>query len=400
MTIVHADKVFPEIAAWADELAAIRHDVHMHPELGFETAQTAARIAGLLMKWGVPVVDTETVKGGVIAVIGGSAPGATVALRADIDALPMTDCSTNPWKSTIDGRAHACGHDGHQTWLLGALRYLCETRNFPGRVVGIFQPAEEISGGADAVVASGVLQKYDVKEIYGAHTEPMLSKGVFGFRVGPLQAASDSFWIRIQGVGTHGGRPHLGGDPLPVGAQIIMAAQTLVSRKLDPIDTGVVSICSVNAGRYETPNVIPAFLTLSGTVRTFSPEARKMIEEKFRRMVAGIAEANDCTAEITWQRGCASVNNDKTATLAGIEAAKALYGADNVVDEMKPFMSSEDFSAYQAVIPGAIMRVGVKDEAHQATLHSPAFDFNDEVLPAAATLIASIAERRLKALSA
>lgn len=400
MTVVHADKVFPEIAAWAEELAAIRHEVHMHPELGFETHETAARIAGLLTKWGVPTVDTDTVKGGVIAVIEGNRPGAAVALRADIDALPMTDCSTNPWKSRIDGRAHACGHDGHQTWLLGALRYLNEKRDFPGTVVGIFQPAEETTGGADAVVASGVLQKYGVKEIYGAHTEPMLNKGVFGFRVGPLQAASDSFWVKVQGVGTHGGRPHLGVDPTPVGAQIILAAQTLVSRKLDPIDTGVVSICSVNAGRYETPNVIPAFLTLSGTVRTFSPEARKMIEAKFRRMVEGIAEANDCTVEITWQRGCASVNNDRTATEAGIAAATGLYGADNVVPDMKPFMSSEDFSAYQAVIPGAIMRVGVKDETHTATLHSPAFDFNDEVLPAASTLIATIAKQRLEALSA
>ena len=206
MSIVLADKVFPEIAAWGDELTAIRREIHSHPELGFDTAVTVSRIVTLLKKWGIEKIDTDIVKGGVIVEIDGNRPGKTVALRADIDALPMNDYSDNSWKSTIEARAHACGHDGHQTWLMAALRYLNLKRDFPGRVIGIFQPAEELAQGALAVIKAGVLEKYGIAEIYGAHTEPMLDKGVFGFRVGPLQASSDSFWVTVHGVGTHGGR--------------------------------------------------------------------------------------------------------------------------------------------------------------------------------------------------
>ncbi len=398
MNFVLSDRVFPEILAWGEELAAIRHDVHSTPELKFDTPKTVARIVKHLTNWGI-TVDTDMVKGGVIAVIDGTKPGKTVALRADIDALPMPDATTNTWKSTHEGKAHACGHDGHQTWLMGALRYLKAHNDFAGRVVGIFQPAEEIAEGAQAVIDAGVLAKYDVKEIYGAHTEPLLDKGTFGFRVGALQAASDSFWVTVKGVGCHGGRPHLGVDPIPVGGQLINALQTLVSRKLNPVDTGVVSICSVNAGSFGTPNVIPPVLTMSGTVRTFSKEGREMIEREFKKMVTGIAEANGCTVEIVYKHQCAAVNNTPEQTKAGIAAATAMYGAEHVVPDMTPFMSSEDFSAYQAVIPGAIMRVGIRDEQHQASLHSQIFDFNDEVLPAAASLIANIALTRLEALA-
>ena len=398
MNFVLSDRVFPEILAWGEELAAIRHDVHSTPELKFDTPKTVARIVKHLTDWGI-TVDTDMVKGGVIAVIDGTKPGKTVALRADIDALPMPDATTNTWKSTHEGKAHACGHDGHQTWLMGALRYLKAHNDFAGRVVGIFQPAEEIAEGAQAVIDAGVLTKYDVKEIYGAHTEPLLDKGTFGFRVGALQAASDSFWVTVKGVGCHGGRPHLGVDPIPVGGQLINALQTLVSRKLNPVDTGVVSICSVNAGSFGTPNVIPPVLTMSGTVRTFSKEGREMIEREFKKMVTGIAEANGCTVEIVYKHQCAAVNNTPEQTKAGIAAATAMYGAEHVVPDMTPFMSSEDFSAYQAVIPGAIMRVGIRDEQHQASLHSQIFDFNDEVLPAAASLIANIALTRLEALA-
>lgn len=398
MNFVLSDRVFPEILAWGEELAAIRHDVHSTPELKFDTPKTVARIVKHLTDWGI-TVDTDMVKGGVIAVIDGTKPGKTVALRADIDALPMPDATTNTWKSTHEGKAHACGHDGHQTWLMGALRYLKAHNDFAGRVVGIFQPAEEIAEGAQAVIDAGVLAKYDVKEIYGAHTEPLLDKGTFGFRVGALQAASDSFWVTVKGVGCHGGRPHLGVDPIPVGGQLINALQTLVSRKLNPVDTGVVSICSVNAGSFGTPNVIPPVLTMSGTVRTFSKEGREMIEREFKKMVTGITEANGCTVEIVYKHQCAAVNNTPEQTKAGIAAATAMYGAEHVVPDMTPFMSSEDFSAYQAVIPGAIMRVGIRDERHQASLHSQIFDFNDEVLPAAASLIANIALTRLEALA-
>lgn len=399
MKYVHEEKVFPEIMAWADELTDIRHEIHKTPEIGFNTENTARRIAENLKKWNADVVDTETVKNGVICVINGNRPGPTVAFRADIDALPMDDCSTNPWKSQNDGRAHACGHDGHQTWAMGTMRYLAQTRDFPGRIIGIFQPAEEIAKGAQAVVEAGVLQKYDVREIYAAHSEPLLEKGKIGFKEGPLQASSDSFWITVHGKGTHGGRPHLGVDPIPVGAQIVSALQTIIARKLNPMDTGVVSVCSINAGRFETVNVVPHQLTLSGTIRTFSPEARVMIEEELKRLVTGITEANNCTVDIKYQHDCAAVINHKEQTEAGIAVAEELFGKDSVVPRMDPFMSSEDFSEYINVIPGSIMRIGVRDDNHTVSLHNQAFDFNDEVLPAACTLFASILKSRLEKLA-
>ncbi len=396
---VHAARLDPDMLAWGKELADLRREAHKNPELGFDTPRTVERIVRTLKSWGIEDIDTDLVAGGVIVVIDGNRPGRTVALRADIDALGMNDTSGTPWASCIAGRAHACGHDGHQTWLLGALRHLNAHRDFPGRVIGIFQPAEELAKGALAVVASGVLEKYDVAEIYGAHTEPMLPKGVFGFRVGPLQASGDLFWIRIKGKSTHGGRPHLGVDPLPAAASLVDALQTIVSRRVNPIDSAVVSVCSFNAGRYETPNVVPDEVRLSGTVRAFAPQTRRMIEENIRTMAENIARAHGCTAEIDWQSAVSAVINDEAATQAAIAVAQKLFGTEAVNPDMTPFMSSEDFSVYQEKISGCMLRVGVRDEAHQATVHSTAFDFNDAVLPAAAQLLARIAASRLETLA-
>ena len=400
MQFVHADRVFPDLLRWGDELVAFRHEVHKTPELGFDTARTVERIVKILKEWGIESVDTDLVAGGAIVVIEGTRPGKTVALRADIDALGMNDTSGKPWASCIAGHAHACGHDGHQTWLMGALRYLNAHRDFPGRVVGIFQPAEEPCKGAQAVVASGLFEKYAIAEIYGAHTEPMLPKGVFGFRVGPLQAAADYFWLTIKGKGTHGGRPHLGIDPIPVAAQLINAAQTIVSRKVNPIDTAVLSICAVSAGRYETPNVVPNEVKVSGTARTFQPATRKLVEETFKEMLADTARANGCTSEIKWENSIPPVINDEATTRAGIAVATELYGAESVRPNIDPFMSSEDFAEYQQLVPGTMMRVGVRDSEHTSSVHSTSFDFNDEVLPAAATLLAAIVLKRLEALAA
>lgn len=395
MQFVHAGRAYADILSWGEELAALRREAHKTPELGFETTRTVGRIAKTLRGWGIEKVDVDLVKGGVIVVIDGTRPGKTVALRADIDALGMNDTSGKPWASCIAGQAHACGHDGHQTWLLGALRHLHANRDFPGRVVGIFQPAEEPCKGARAVVASGLFQKYEIAEIYGAHTEPLLDKGVFGFRVGPLQAACDYFWLTIKGKGTHGGRPHLGVDPLPAAAQLIGAAQSIVSRKVDPID----SICAVSAGRYETPNVVPEEVKISGTARTFRPATRKLVEESFKLMAADTARANGCTSEIKWESSIPAVINDETTTRAGIAAATELFGAGSVRSDMSPFMSSEDFAEYQQIVPGTMLRVGIRDDAHTVALHSTSFDFNDEVLPAAASLLAAIAVKRLEALA-
>ena len=282
------------MAEWLDELTAIRHDIHSHPEHGFNTERTVGIICDHLRKWGVTDINTDLVKGAVIAVIEGSRPGHTIGVRADMDCLPMPDCCGKDYVSQNEGYAHACGHDGHTTWLLGTARYLASHRDFPGKVVLIFQPAEEISGGARALVEAGLLEKYGIEEIYGGHTEPMLPKGTIGFKPGPLQAASDSVYVTVKGKGTHGGRPHLGTDPIPVASQIVLALQTIVSRKVNPIDTAVISVCSINAGRYETVNVVPAQCTMSGTIRTYLPETRQQIENTIKTMVPAIAQANGC----------------------------------------------------------------------------------------------------------
>ena len=399
MALLLQDRLLPGVAELVPELEEIRHDIHAHPELGFETERTVGLICDYHMKSGIVEIDTELVKGCVIAVIEGSRPGHTIAIRADMDALPMNDGCGKPWASTVAGRGHCCGHDGHTTWLLGAARWLAAHNDFPGRIVLVHQAAEEAGTGAKALVEAGLIEKYGIEEIYGGNTEPNLPKGVIGFKPGPLQAASDSVYITLRGKGTHGGRPHLGVDPIPVAAQIVTALQTIVSRKVDPIESAVVSICSINCGNFKANNVVQSELTMSGTVRTFLPEIRDLAEENIRAMVTGIAAANGCTVELVYDRMIGSVINGEEQTIAAHEVTKALLGEDNV-RIIRPFMSSEDFSEYLNRIPGAIIRVGIRDEEHQVSLHNQQMDFNDEVLPVAVSVVANMAVRRLEALAA
>lgn len=399
MALLLQDRLLPGVAELVPELEEIRHDIHAHPELGFETERTVGLICDYHRKSGIVEIDTELVKGCVIAVIEGSRPGHTIAIRADMDALPMNDGCGKPWASTVAGRGHCCGHDGHTTWLLGAARWLAAHNDFPGRIVLVHQAAEEAGTGAKALVEAGLIEKYGIEEIYGGHTEPNLPKGVIGVKPGPLQAASDSVYITLRGKGTHGGRPHLGVDPIPVAAQIVTALQTIVSRKVDPIESAVVSICSINCGNFKANNVVQSELTMSGTVRTFLPEIRDLAEENIRAMVTGIAAANGCTVELVYDRMIGSVINGEEQTIAAHEVTKALLGEDNV-RIIRPFMSSEDFSEYLNRIPGAIIRVGIRDEEHQVSLHNQQMDFNDEVLPVAVSVVANMAVRRLEALAA
>ena len=399
MALLLQDRLLPGVAELVPELEEIRHDIHAHPELGFETERTVGLICDYHRKSGIVEIDTELVKGCVIAVIEGSRPGHTIAIRADMDALPMNDGCGKPWASTVAGRGHCCGHDGHTTWLLGAARWLAAHNDFPGRIVLVHQAAEEAGTGAKALVEAGLIEKYGIEEIDGGHAEPNLPKGVIGFKPGPLQAASDSVYITLRGKGTHGGRPHLGVDPIPVAAQIVTALQTIVSRKVDPIESAVVSICSINCGNFKANNVVQSELTMSGTVRTFLPEIRDLAEENIRAMVTGIAAANGCTVELVYDRMIGSVINGEEQTIAAHEVTKALLGEDNV-RIIRPFMSSEDFSEYLNRIPGAIIRVGIRDEEHQVSLHNQQMDFNDEVLPVAVSVVANMAVRRLEALAA
>lgn len=398
MSLLLEDRLLPGVAELVPELVEIRHDLHQHPELGFDTERTCGKIVEYLRASHVDSIDTELVKGCVIAVIDGDQPGHTIGVRSDMDALPMKDGCGKPYASVVDGRGHCCGHDGHTTWLLGVARWLASHRNFPGRVVLVFQAAEEPGLGAKALIEAGLFEKYGIEEIYGGHTEPNLPKGTIGFKPGPLQAASDSFYVTLKGKGTHGGRPHLGVDPMPVAAQIILALQTIVARKVDPIESAVVSVCSINAGNFEAVNVVQSELTMSGTVRTFLPEIRDLAEANITAMVNGIAAANGCEAELVYDRIIGSVINAEEQTEAAIAATRELLGEDHV-KVIRPFMSSEDFSCYLDVVPGSIIRVGIRDDDHQVSLHNQKMDFNDDVLPVAVSVVTNMAVTRLKALA-
>lgn len=398
MTLLLEERLLPGVAELVPELVEIRHDLHQHPELGFDTERTCGKIVEYLRASHVDSIDTELVKGCVIAVINGDQPGHTIGVRSDMDALPMKDGCGKPYASVVDGRGHCCGHDGHTTWLLGVARWLASHRDFPGRVVLVFQAAEEPGLGAKALIEAGLFEKYGIEEIYGGHTEPNLPKGTIGFKPGPLQAASDSFYVTLKGKGTHGGRPHLGVDPMPVAAQIILALQTIVARKVDPIESAVVSVCSINAGNFEAVNVVQSELTMSGTVRTFLPEIRDLAEANITAMVNGIAAANGCEAELVYDRIIGSVINAEEQTEAAIAATRELLGEDHV-KVIRPFMSSEDFSRYLNVVPGSIIRVGIRDDEHCLSLHHQKMDFNDDVLPVAVSVVANMAVTRLKALA-
>ena len=328
MQPILADKAFPELVQWADELAALRRDIHAHPELGFETPRTVDLIVKTLKGWGLEHVDPDEVKGGVVVVINGAAPGATVALRADIDALPMPDNSANPWKSQTEMRCHACGHDGHAAWLLGALRYLHEKRaSFKGRVVGIFQPAEEIGRGALRVVQSGVFEHWGIQEIYGAHDEPTVAKGQYGLCAGPAQASTDFFYITVKGRGVHAARPHLGVDPITTaGIAHIGALQTSFHARSIPLRRRLLSISSVAAGTY-TPNVI---LKPSRSLRcTFNEDVRNQIEAEMARMVERVAEAETARANSLRSFGAVlfSIRPKPSSTFTGFHHAPVRRGA-------------------------------------------------------------------------
>ena len=394
MSALHTDCLLPGVSDWFDELVLIRRDFHQHPEEGFNTERTCGVIVERLKSWGVKYIDTEMVKGCVVAVINGLRPGVTIGFRGDIDCLPMDDTSGTSWASINPGKGHCCGHDGHTTWTLGVARWFAENRDFPGRVVMIFQAAEEKAIGAKALVEAGIIEKFNIVEIYAAHSEPNLPAGQFGIKPGPLQASADAFYATIYGTGAHGGRPHQGIDPIPVAGQIIGAVQTLVSRKIDPMETAVVSICSVNAGRYEAMNVIPSQCTLSGTVRTFLPEVRDMIEDKLKTMVTGIAEVNGCQADFEYRRLVSAVINNDTLAEEAITVTDELLGAGHTV-RIPAFMSSEDFSEFMTKVPGLVVRVGQTDTHHHANLHNGAFDFNDDVLAIAVSVLANIVNKRL-----
>jgi hippurate hydrolase len=367
------------IADLHGEITAWRHDIHAHPELLYEVHRTAASVAEKLKSFGCDEVVTGIGRTGVVGVIRGSKPddgGRVIGLRADMDALPIEEATDLPYRSTVPGKMHACGHDGHTAMLLGAARYLTETRNFAGTAVVIFQPAEEGGAGGKAMVQDGLMDRFRIEEVYGMHNYPGLPVGQFGLRPGPLMAAADRLTIEIEGRGGHAARPHISVDTVLVGAQIINQIQSIVSRNVDPLQAAVISICVFQAG--STDNVIPQTALLRGTARSLTPEVRDLLERRLHEVVTGTAQLYGATAKLTYKRDYpVTRNHERQAAFAAAVAAQVV-GQERVDDRFAPVMGAEDFSFMLEARPGAFIFVGNGDSAG---LHHPAYDFNDETIP-------------------
>ncbi len=410
-------RAFAQIAQFHPELTAFRRDLHAHPELGFEEVYTSSRVAHALKLCGVDEVHAGIGKTGVVAVIKGHQPGAAfnfessaarpmVGLRADMDALPMTEHNEFGWKSAKPGLMHGCGHDGHTTMLVGAARYLAETRNFAGDAVLVFQPAEEGRGGADAMIRDGLFERFPVQAIYAMHNWPAMQPGTIGINAGPMMAAADRITIEITGKGGHGAHAYLTVDPILVAAHIITAVQSIVSRNVKAMDNAVVSLCAIQAGDLGAMSVVPGHATLVGTVRTFKPEVQNAVEQRLKQLCASVAEAFGATASVNYERIYPATINSPAEYRLATSVAEQLVGADNVVRNLEPSMGSEDFSFMLREKPGAYLRLGQGEQLPDGQggmtggvgsrfLHNSCYDFNDSVLPLGAALFAGIVERSM-----
>ncbi|MBX3603934.1 MAG: amidohydrolase [Piscinibacter sp.] len=387
---------YRRLSQWHGELTAFRRDLHAHPEIGFEERRTASRVAEALRVAGVDEVHEGIAKTGVVGVIRGRAGRSrrAIGLRADMDALPIAEENDFAWRSTTRGMMHGCGHDGHTTMLVGAARYLADTRAFDGDAVLIFQPGEEGLGGAKAMIDEGLFDRFPVDAVYAMHNWPALPAGTIGVNPGPMMAAADRIEIVVQGRGGHGAHPYLATDPVLVAAHIITAAQSLVSRNVNPNDNAVVSLCSMHAGEPTAYSVIPREARLVGTVRTFRREVQDMIEERLGRLVESVALGFGATARLKYQRSYpATINSEREAHFAA-DVAASLVGEAHVVRQLPPSMGAEDFSFMLQVKPGAYLRLGQGGEG-SCFLHNARYDFNDEVLPLGAALFASLVEQSL-----
>ncbi|HEY8382192.1 MAG TPA: M20 aminoacylase family protein [Microvirga sp.] len=386
--------IINRVADLADEIAAWRRDFHENPELLFDVHRTAGIVAEKLKAFGCDEVVTGIGRTGVVGVIRGrnASSGKVIGLRADMDALPIEEATDVPYKSKVPGKMHACGHDGHTAMLLGAAKYLAETRNFDGTAVMIFQPAEEGGGGGDAMCRDGLMERFGVQEVYGMHNMPGIPVGAFAIRPGPMMAAADRFTITIEGKGGHAARPFETVDPIVVASHVITALQSIVSRNVDPLESAVISVCTVKAG--EAFNVIPQTATLLGTVRTLTEEIRDLCETRIRTVVDNVCAAFGAKADIVYNRGYpVTFNNpDKTAFMEGV--AREVAGEKGVDTSIPPLMGSEDFSFMLNERPGAYIFLGNGDTAG---VHHPAYDFNDETAPYGVSLWAKIIETGMPA---
>ncbi len=395
-------RAFAHIAAFHPEITALRRDLHSHPELGFEEVYTAGRVQQALKLCGVDEIHTGIGKTGVVAVIRGRRNGAAgsekmLGLRADMDALPMTEHNDFGWKSTRAGLMHGCGHDGHTAMLVGAARYLAETRHFDGTAVLIFQPGEEGYAGAKAMIEDGLFERFPVQAVYGMHNWPSMRPGTIGINPGPMMAAADRITIEITGRGGHGAHAYQTVDPVLVAAHIITAVQSIVARNVRPVDSAVVSLCAMRAGELGAMSVVPDSATLVGTVRTFSPLVQALVERRLHELCQAVALGFGASASVNYERMYpATINSAPEARFAG-DVAQALVGREHVVRDLEPSMGAEDFSFMLQVKPGAYLRIGQGDENGMGScyLHNSRYDFNDDILPLGAALHASLVEHAM-----
>ncbi|OEC97868.1 MULTISPECIES: M20 aminoacylase family protein [unclassified Rhizobium] len=374
------------------EVTEWRRHIHAHPELLYAVENTAAFVAEKLRAFGVDEVVTGIGRTGVVGLIRGKGEGRTIGLRADMDALPLTEITGKPYASQTPGKMHACGHDGHTAMLLGAAKYLAENRNFNGNIAVIFQPAEEGGAGGDAMVKDGMMERFQIAEVYGMHNMPGLPVGHFAIRKGAIMAATDEFTVSIKGVGGHAAMPHKTIDPIAIGAQIVSNLQLIASRSANPLKSVVVSVTKFNAGNAH--NVIPNDASFGGTVRTLDPEMRDLAEQRFKQIVTGIATSHGAEVEIEFQRNYPVTFNHADETDHAIAVAEEIAGAGNVIPNIDPMMGGEDFSYMLLARPGAFIFVGNGDSAG---LHNPAYDFNDEAIAHGMSYWVRLAEQRLNA---
>lgn len=389
-------RAFSHIAQFHPELTALRRDLHAHPELGFEEVYTCARVQESLRVCGVDEVHNGIGRTGVVGIIRGRshASGRIIGLRADMDALTMTETNDFPWKSLRQGMMHGCGHDGHTAMLIGAARYLAETRNFDGTAVLIFQPGEEGFAGAKAMIEDGLFERFPVEAVYAMHNWPSMKPGFIGTTDGAMMASADRVTIEITGKGGHGAHPYLAVDPVLVAAHIITSAQSIVTRNVRPIDGAVISLCAMQAGDLQAMSVIPGKATLVGTVRTFDSEVQALIERRLSELCSAVALGFGATATVNYDRIYPpTINTPREAAFAA-NVAESLVGRDHVTRDMEPSMGAEDFSFMLQVKPGAYMRIGQGGEG-SCMLHNSRYDFNDDILPLGAALHASLVEQAM-----
>jgi amidohydrolase len=378
-------KVIEEILAQAHSLAAVRRDIHAHPELCFQEQRTADVVAQQLTAWGIPIHRGMGTTGVVGIIKGGDSPRA-IGLRADMDALPMQEFNTFAHASQHAGKMHACGHDGHTTMLLAAAQHLAQHRHFDGTVYLIFQPAEEGGGGAREMIKDGLFDKFPMDAVFGMHNWPGMKAGQFAVSAGPVMASSNEFKITIRGKGSHAALPHNGIDPVPVACQMVQAFQTIISRNKKPVDAGVISVTMIHAG--EATNVVPDACELQGTVRTFTIEVLDMIERRMRQVAEHVCAAHDAVCEFSFHRNYPPTVNHAAEAAFARQVMVDMVGAENVLAQ-EPTMGAEDFSYMLQAKPGCYFFIGNGDGTHRemghgggpCTLHNPSYDFNDDLIP-------------------